>query len=383
MGPVLKRGENAKGLATKAIHEGNSEGIDIIPPIYQTAIFKHPFGAQIRGRELKYSREDNPTVNLLEKRMAALEGGEDCLAFSSGMAAISTLVMGTLSKGDTILTSKEIYGATLILFRSLEKFGIKVEAVLNESVQDHIRRGTKMVFVETITNPVLKVSDIPSLIKTCKEEGAIMVVDNTFATPVNFRPLEFGADYVVESATKYLGGHNDVIAGILAGSGLDQIWEWRRNLGGSLDPFAAYLVLRGLKTLKLRVQEHNRRAQEVAEYLEGHRKVKRVHYPGLRSSRYFEVASRFMKGFGGVVAFEVEGGEKAQKLLRSFRLIKTAPSLGGAETLITHPASSSHKNISPAERKELGIEDGLLRISVGLEDIEDIIRDLEQGLDSI
>jgi cystathionine gamma-synthase len=379
----LKRGENARGLATKAIHEGNSEGIDIIPPIYQTAIFKHPFGAQIRGRELKYSREDNPTVNLLERRMAALEGGEDCLAFSSGMAAISTLVMGTLSKGDTILTSKEIYGATLILFRSLEKFGIKVEAVLNESVQDHIRRGTKMVFVETITNPVLKVSDIPSLIKTCKEEGAIMVVDNTFATPVNFRPLEFGADYVVESATKYLGGHNDVIAGILAGSGLDQIWEWRRNLGGSLDPFAAYLVLRGLKTLKLRVQEHNRRAQEVAEYLEGHRKVKRVHYPGLRSSRYFEVASRFMKGFGGVVAFEVEGGEKAQKLLRSFRLIKTAPSLGGAETLITHPASSSHKNISPAERKELGIEDGLLRISVGLEDIEDIIRDLEQGLDSI
>jgi len=383
LGPVLKRGENARGLATKAIHEGNSEGIDIIPPIYQTAIFKHPFGAQIRGRELKYSREDNPTVNLLERRMAALEGGEDCLAFSSGMAAISTLVMGTLSKGDTILTSKEIYGATLILFRSLEKFGIKVEAVLNESVQDHIRRGTKMVFVETITNPVLKVSDIPSLIKTCKEEGAIMVVDNTFATPVNFRPLEFGADYVVESATKYLGGHNDVIAGILAGSGLDQIWEWRRNLGGSLDPFAAYLVLRGLKTLKLRVQEHNRRAQEVAEYLEGHRKVKRVHYPGLRSSRYFEVASRFMKGFGGVVAFEVEGGEKAQKLLRSFRLIKTAPSLGGAETLITHPASSSHKNISPAERKELGIEDGLLRISVGLEDIEDIIRDLEQGLDSI
>lgn len=379
----MQREENAKGLATKAIHEGNSEGIDIIPPIYQTAIFKHPFGAQIRGRELKYSREDNPTVNLLEKRMAALEGGEDCLAFSSGMAAISTLVMGTLSKGDTILTSKEIYGATLILFRSLEKFGIKVEAVLNESVQDHIRSDTKMVFVETITNPILKVSDIPSLIKTCKEKNVIMVVDNTFATPVNFRPLEFGADYVVESATKYLGGHNDVIAGILAGSGLDQIWEWRRNLGGSLDPFAAYLVLRGLKTLKLRVQEHNRRAQEIAEYLESHKKVKKVHYPGLRSNKYFEVASRFLKGFGGVVAFEVESGEKAQKLLRSFRLIKTAPSLGGAETLITHPASSSHKNISPAERKELGIEDGLLRISVGLEDIEDIIRDLERGLDCI
>lgn len=383
MGSALKREENTRGLATRAIHEGNSEGIDIIPPIYQTAIFKHPFGAQIRGRELKYSREDNPTVNLLEKRMAALEGGEDCLAFSSGMAAISTLVMGTLSKGDTILTSKEIYGATLILFRSLEKFGIKVEAVLNESVKDHIGRNTKMVFVETITNPTLKVSDIPSLIRVCKENGVIMVVDNTFATPVNFRPLELGADYVVESATKYLGGHNDVIAGILAGSNLDQIWEWRRNLGGSLDPFAAYLVIRGLKTLKLRVQEHNRRAQEIAEYLEAHRKVKKVHYPGLRSSRYFETASKFLRGFGGVVAFEVDDGEKAQRLLRSFKLIKTAPSLGGAETLITHPASSSHKNISPAERKELGIEDGLLRISIGLEDIEDIIKDLEQGLDSI
>lgn len=379
----MRREENTRGLATKAIHEGDSEGIDIIPPIYQTAIFKHPFGAQIRGRELKYTREDNPTVNLLEKRMAALEGAEDCLAFSSGMAAISTLVMGTLSKGDTILTSKEIYGATLILFRSLEKFGIKVEAVLNDSVGDHIKSDTKMVFVETITNPLLKVSDIPSLVKICKEKGSIMVVDNTFATPVNLRPIELGADYVVESATKYLGGHNDVIAGILAGSGLDQIWEWRRNLGGSLDPFAAYLVMRGLKTLKLRVQEHNNKAQELAEYLEDHKKVKRVHYPGLRSSRYFDLASRFMKGFGGVIAFEVEGGEKAQRLLRSFKLIRTAPSLGGAETLITHPASSSHKNISLAERKELGIEDGLLRISVGLEDIEDIIKDLEQALENI
>lgn len=383
MGSDLEKKEQTRGIATRAIHEGNSEGIDIIPPIYQTAIFKHPFGAQIRGRELKYSREDNPTVNLLEKRMAALEGGKDCLAFSSGMAAISTLVMGTLSMGDKILTSKEIYGATLILFRSLEKFGIKVEAVLNESVVDHVGRDTKLVFVETITNPILKVSDIPSIIEVCKENGATLVVDNTFATPVNLRPLELGADYVVESATKYLGGHNDVIAGILAGSELDSIWEWRRNLGGSLDPFAAYLVLRGLKTLKLRVKEHNRKAQEIAEYLEAHSKVKKVHYPGLRSSKYFSIASKFMEGFGGVVAFEVEDGEKAQKLLRSFKLIKTAPSLGGAETLITHPASSSHKNISPAERKELGIEEGLLRLSVGLEDVEDIIGDLEQGLESI
>ncbi len=379
----MKEKTSTKGLATRAIHEGNPEGIDIIPPLHQTAIFKHPFGGEIRGRELKYSREDNPTVHLLEKKMAALEGGEDCMAFSSGMAAISTLLMSMVSKGDTILTSKEIYGATLILFRSLEKFGIKVEAVLNDSVQDHIEKDKKLVFVETITNPILKVSDIPNLIKVCKEKGATLVVDNTFATPINLRPLELGADYVVESATKYLGGHNDVIAGILAGSKLDPIWEWRRNLGGSLDPFASYLVIRGLKTLKLRVQEHNRRAQEIAEHLNDHKKVKEVYYPGLKTNRYFDMASKFMKGFGGVVAFEVEDGKKAQRLLKSFKLIKTAPSLGGTETLITHPASSSHKNISLAERKELGIEEGLLRISVGLEDVEDIINDLDQGLNSI
>ncbi|MGQ9758974.1 MAG: trans-sulfuration enzyme family protein [Candidatus Methanomethylicaceae archaeon] len=374
-----------RGLGTTAIHEGDSEGIDIIPPIYQTAIFKHPYGAEIRGRELKYSREDNPTVHLLEKKMTALEGGEDCLAFSSGMAAISTLIFSNLSRGDVILTSKETYGPTLILFRSLKKFGIKVEAVLNDEVPDMVRRETKLVFVETITNPVLKVSDIPNLVKVCREEGATLVVDNTFASPVNLRPIELGADYVVESATKYLGGHNDVVAGLLIGrkAGIDVAWEWRRNIGGSLDPFAAFLVIRGLKTLKLRMLELNKKAQQIAEYLEEHKKVKRVNYPGLKSSRYFEMGNKIMEGFGGVVSFEVAGGDEARKLLKQLKLIKTAPSLGGAETLMTQPALSSHKNISPEERKELSIEDGLLRISVGLEDVEDIIQDLEQGLDTI
>ncbi|MBC7120030.1 MAG: aminotransferase class I/II-fold pyridoxal phosphate-dependent enzyme [Candidatus Methanosuratus sp.] len=371
-----------KGLGTTAIHGGDQEGDDIIAPIYQTAIFKHPNGRQIRGRDLKYSREDNPTVNELEKKMTALEGGEDCLAFSSGMAAISTLLLSRTRQGDTIVTSKEVYGATLILMRSLEKFGLKVKCVLNDELEGEIDSSTRIVFVESITNPTLNVPDIKGIAEACRRKGATLAVDNTFATPINFRPLEVGAEYVIHSATKYLGGHNDAIAGVLIGprEGINDAWEWRRNLGGSLDPFAAFLVIRGLKTLKLRVEEQNKKAQEIAEYLEQHRRVNTVHYPGLESSPCHEMAKELMKGFGGVVSFELGVGESVIKFLGGLRLIKTAPSLGGAETLITHPASSSHKNISPEERRELGITDGLVRLSVGLEDTEDLISDLEEAL---
>jgi cystathionine gamma-synthase len=374
-----------KGISTNSIHGGEEEYneiikcTDIIPPIHRTAIYKQPSDIQIRGRELKYSREDNPTVFLLEKRMALLEGSKDSLAFSSGMAAISTLVLSLLSKGDTILTSKEIYGATLQLFRYLEKFGINVISVLNEKVIDNIKDGIKMVFVETITNPLLKISDIPSLVDICKEKDIILVIDNTFATPILIRPLELGADYVIESATKYLGGHNDVIAGILAGDKeIDNIWEWRKVLGTYLDPFAAYLVLRGLKTLKLRVLESCRNAEKIVEFLLNHKKVKKVYYPTLNEN--YENVKKFMKGFGGVVSFEVESKEKALKLLNSLKIIKASPSLGGVESIISYPIISSHKNLTPEERLELGITDRLLRLSVGLEDIEDLIQDLDQAL---
>jgi len=241
-------------IASTSIHEGEDTEF-IIQPIYRSAIFKHPFGSKIRGRELKYSREDNPTVYLLERKMQALEGAEDCLAFASGMAAISTLFLGMLEKGEEIVTSKEIYGASLVLLRSLEKFGIRVKPVLNGGIIKAISKDTKIVFVESITNPTLGVPDVPAIVKRSHDAGAVVAVDNTFATPVNYRPIEAGADIVVESATKYLGGHNDVIGGILAGRRelLTPLWEWRRNLGGSLDPFAAYLIIRGLKTLNLRV----------------------------------------------------------------------------------------------------------------------------------
>ncbi|MCQ5340582.1 MAG: aminotransferase class I/II-fold pyridoxal phosphate-dependent enzyme [Candidatus Methanomethylicia archaeon] len=374
-----------KGISTNSIHGGEEEYneivkcTDIIPPIHRTAIYKQPSDIQIRGRELKYSREDNPTVFLLEKRMALLEGSKDSLAFSSGMAAISTLVLSLLSKGDTILTSKEVYGATLQLFRYLEKFGINVISVLNEKVIDNIKDGIKMVFVETITNPLLKISDIPSLVDICKEKDIILVIDNTFATPILVKPLELGVDYVIESATKYLGGHNDVIAGILAGDKeIDNIWEWRKVLGTYLDPFAAYLVLRGLKTLKLRVLESCRNAEKIVEFLLNHKKVKKVYYPTLNEN--YENVKKFMKGFGGVVSFEVESKEKALKLLNSLKIIKASPSLGGVESIISYPIISSHKNLTPEERLELGITDRLLRLSVGLEDIEDLIQDLDQAL---
>jgi len=380
----LVAGPRKRSIASTSIHEGEDTEF-IIQPIYQSAIFKHPFGSKIRGRELKYSREDNPTVHLLERKMQALEGAEDCLAFASGMAAISTLFLGTLGKGDEIVTSKEIYGASLVLLRSLEKFGIKVKPVLNGNLIRAISKDTKIVFVESITNPTLGVPDIPTIVKQSRDVGAMVAVDNTFATPVNFRPIEAGADLVVESATKYLGGHNDVIGGVLAGRKelLSMLWEWRRNLGGSLDPFAAYLIIRGLKTLSLRVAEHNRSAQSIAEWLKKHPAVNNVHYPGLLSSRHHERASRLMEGFGGVVAFEVGSGEKAMNLLKSLAFIKTAPSLGGAETLITHPVSSSHRSISAEERHELGIADGLLRLSVGLEGAEEIIADLEIALSKL
>jgi len=376
------RAHRRAGFSTTAIHEGDENGIDIIQPIYQASIFKHPNGKKIRGRDLKYSREDNPTVNLLEKKISALECGDDCLAFSSGMAAISTAIISNVGKGDTIVTSKEIYGASLILLRALEKFGIRVKCVMNDDLAEAIDAKTKLVFVESITNPTLKIPDVEGLIRLCEEKGATFIIDNTFASPVNFKPITIGADYVIHSATKYLGGHNDVIAGVLTGhsSGIDAAWEWRRNLGGCLDPFAAYLVIRGLKTLKLRVDEHNKNAMAVAKYLEGHKKVTRVYYPGLEASPYNRIGHRLMKGFGGVVSFEVTNEDNAMRLLSNLRIAKAAPSLGGTETLITHPASSSHKGIDENERAELGITPGLLRLSVGLEEADDIIDDLERGL---
>lgn len=381
-----------KGIdfSTKSIH-GN-EYLDpltgaFIIPIFQSAIFTFPEGGRIkiRGKPFKYSREDNPTVYFVERKIALLEEGEDCLLFSSGMAAISTILMSLLKNGDKILIPRDLYGLTYILINKLSKFGIKVK-ISNpgtENILNALSKEIKIVILESMSNPLLYVYDIELISKKAKENSTILIVDNTFLTPVNFQPLKFGANMVLYSATKYLNGHNDITAGAIIGekNDIEKIWEWRRMIGGILDPHSAYLLDRGLKTLKIRMKKHEENAREIAEYLQSNRKINKVYYPGLPTHPTYDIAKKLLKGFGGVISFELKTGNKKIPLfLKKLRIIKRAPSLGGTETLIMHPASSSHKDLSLNERLKLGITNNLLRLSVGLEDSNDIIEDLDQAL---
>lgn len=379
-----------RGDSTKAIHEGFIRGEEIetfITPIYQTTVFSfpHPLKNKIRGRDLKYSREDNPTVYSLERRMASLEGLDECLAFSSGMAAISTLFFSMLEPGDELIILGDVYGLTLSLARSLAKFGVVVKECSADpiSFSEAVTKRSKLAFVEAISNPLLNVPDIPRLSKIAEEKDCLLVVDNTFATPINYKPSRDGVKIVVHSGTKYLSGHNDVTCGLIICDNefFDNLWNWRKMIGGVLDPHAAYLMIRGLKTLKVRVKQQNESAARIAEWLSENQSVEKTHYPGLKTHPSHEVARRILSGFGGVVSFEVKGGrEEALRVVENVELIKRAPSLGGAETLIVHPASSSHKDLTKEEREKLGIRDNLLRLAVGLEEVEDLIHDLDKSL---
>jgi len=381
-----------KGFSTKAIHGEpfyDEMTGSFIVPIYQTAIFTHPEGGSFkpRGREIKYSREDNPTVYAVERKIAGLEEGEDCVALSSGMAACASILIGLLQTGDEVVVPKDMYGLTSTLVQNLTKFGVKPVFTNpgTDNVVEQIHERTRLVYVEAMSNPLLTVYDIERLTEAASKFDACLVVDNTFTTPVNLRPLSKGADLVVHSATKYLGGHNDITAGAVIGSAktLEILWEWRRRLGCILDPNTAFLLDRGLKTLGIRVARHNESALRIAKFLEQHKGVKRVHYPGLDSHISHGLAKRLLRGFGGVVSFELKGKpDLAIKFMRKLSVVKRAPSLGGTESLITHPASTSHKDIPPRERLRLGITDALLRMSVGLEDVEDLIEDLDQALSS-
>ncbi len=378
------------GRGTQSVHggwEGDIYTGALEPPIYLSATYRFgdkPFAP--RGRMLKYSREDNPTVYWLERHVARLEGGEDGLTFSSGMAAIAAVLMGFAGRGARVVMPREVYGVTRVLARELSyRLGFTLrlagppwEEFLEEAA------SADLVFAETITNPLLHTPPLDILVKVAGEAGALLVVDNTFATPILFRPLELGADLVIHSATKYLSGHNDVVAGVAAGPAnyVNLLWGWRRILGSQPGAFEAYLVLRGLRTLHLRVRRHCENAKVVAEYLEDHPRVSRVYYPGLPSHPDHSTARRLLDGgYGGVVSFEVRGGgPEALRVLSRVRLIRPAPSLGVPSTLIIHPASSSHRDLPLSERLRLGISDGLLRLSVGLEDPEDIVEDLSQAL---
>ncbi len=365
-----------------------------IPPVYLTAIFEQR-GETLRtdrSTELKYSREENPTVRAFERVMAKLEGGADALAFNSGMAAVAATLLNHVDPGVRVLALAELYGSTLdLLHRLSRKVGFELSLSWPETervVEDIKRLRPSVVFVETITNPMLRVIDVREVAGACSDLGCALIVDNTFATPLLVNPLQHGACVVIHSSTKYISGHNDALGGVaVLGSeaALGDLWDWRRLLGGILQPFEAYLNLRGVKTLGVRFERQCSTAMALAEFLEGHSRVEAVYYPGLSSSPYKAVADRVFKRrlYGGVVTFRLRGSrENVVKFLKSLRLARPAPSLGGAETLVTWPVISAAKPLSAEHREKLGITETVLRVSVGLENPEDIIEDIGQALAS-
>ncbi|ADY02081.1 cystathionine gamma-synthase [Vulcanisaeta moutnovskia 768-28] len=382
------------GKGTKSVRGGVRHTSDdigsVIEPIYQTALFdfREPERKpSLHGVvPLKYSREDNPTVHSVESKMAELEHGADAVGTSSGMAAITTLLMALLKPGMQILIPLDVYGSTLVLLERLSKFGVRVVITDpgNDSVIKSLVKGIDLVFIESVSNPLLRVYNIPEIVKLARDVGAKVIVDNTLATPIGITPIEYGADFVIHSATKYLSGHNDVVAGFVIGSdaeAMKSVWEWRRFIGTVMEPFTAFLVDRGLKTLHIRMRKHEENARAAAEFLMEHPKVERVYYPCLNGHESYELAKKLLNNCGGIVSFEVKGGlREALAVYKHVKMIIPSVSFGGTESIITHPASTTHVHWSPEDRARAGIRDNLLRLSVGLEDVEDIISDLDQAL---
>lgn len=386
------------GPATRAIHYGYDpaeNGNALTPPLHLTSTFAFPdaqtggalFAGEAEGHI--YSRISNPTVALLEARIANLEGAEAGLATASGMGAISSLMWTLLKPGDEIITDKTLYGCTFAFMRDgLSRFGIQITHVdLRDpaNLSAAISAKTRIVYFETPANPNMRLVDIAAASRIAHGAGALVVVDNTYASPLITRPIELGADFVVHSATKYLGGHGDLVAGMVLGRA-DAIKDVRmvgvKDMTGSvMAPFNAMLVMRGLKTLQLRMARHCESGMRVAEWLEAQPGVEAVYYPGLKSHPQHELAKRQMDGFGGMIALELKGGYEAGiAMMNRMQMIRRAVSLGDAETLIQHPASMTHSTYSREERLEHGISDGLVRLSVGLEDVEDILADLADAL---
>ena len=389
------------GFATKAIHAGNTANTPgtLATPIYQTSTFyfdsAEQGGRRFAGEEggYIYSRLGNPTTKVLEDKIAMLEGGQAAAAMSSGMGAISSALWTLLKAGDHVVASKTLYGCTFALLNhGLTRYGVEVtfvDVTDPENIRKAMKENTKVVYLETPANPTMLVTDIEAVSKIAHEkEGCQVVVDNTFCSPYLQQPLKWGADIVVHSATKYINGHGDVIAGIVVGKE-DYINEVKmfgiKDMTGSvLSPNDAFLMIRGMKTLQIRMDKHCANAMAVAKFLESHPAVEKVYYPGLESFEGHELAAKQMSQFGGIMAFEVKGGVDAgRKLMNSLKLCILAVSLGDAETLVEHAASMTHSPYSKEEREAAGISDGLVRISVGLEDAKDIIADLKQGLDKL
>ena len=389
------------GLGTTAIHAGTLKNLygTLAMPIYQTSTFIFD-SAEQGGRRFAleeagyiYTRLGNPTTTVLEDKIAALEEGEAAVATSSGMGAISSTLWTVLKAGDHIVTDKTLYGCTFALMcHGLTRFGIDVTFVDTsnlDEVKNAMKENTRVVYLETPANPNLKIVDIEALAKIAHtNHNTLVIVDNTFATPYMQKPLTLGADVVVHSVTKYINGHGDVIAGlVITNKALaDQIrFVGLKDMTGAvLGPQDAYYIIRGMKTFEIRMERHCKNARKVVEFLNNHPKIEKVYYPGLETHPGYEIAKKQMKDFGAMISFELKGGFEAGKtLLNSLKLCSLAVSLGDTETLIQHPASMTHSPYTKEEREAAGITDGLVRLSVGLENVEDIIADLEQGLEKI
>jgi methionine-gamma-lyase len=382
-------------IETRLIHidrELNSSSA-VAPPIFQTATFRGDSAQDFATRASQprhpefYTRYGNPTLHQVESVLASLEGAEAALVTASGMGAVGATVLTIVSAGDHVVAQENHYGGTLNLLKTfLPKFGVTVTHVDQRdpsAFERALRPNTRLILLETPSNPVMTLTDLRSVSSLAKTRGITTLIDNTFATPINQKPLDLGVDLCFHSATKYFGGHSDLIAGAVMGSAewITKIWNSHVILGAALGPFDAWLMLRGLRTLSLRVRQHNENSLALAQFLEGHKSVKIVHHPGLKSHPQHDLAKRQMSGFGGMLSFEVKGGfEAADRCLSRLRLASRAASLGGVETLAVHPASNFLHYMTLEEAAKIGLAPGMLRVSVGLEGIGDLIADFDQAL---
>jgi len=385
------------GPFTRAIHGGQAPDAAagaMATPIYQTAAFAFDTVEQAIARAAhleegySYTRLDNPTIEALEAKLALLEGAEACVAFGSGMGAISGLFLGLCGTGDHVVCSDSLYGATCSLLTGpLKRWGLGVtfvDAREPGNVARAIGPETRLVYVESPSNPTLRLVDLEAVAQLAHDRGVLVAIDNTFATSVNQQPLNLGVDLVVYSATKYISGHGDTLGGAVLGSSdlIRRVRQAEILAGATLSPLNAFLLLRGAMTLPLRVERHNANALEIARRLQEHPRVRQVFYPGLPGHPQHDLAHQQMRGFGGMVSFEVEDDETARRIINAVRLFHIALSLGDVKSLISQPASMSHRALSPQARATAGITVGLIRLSIGLEDVEDLIADLEQALEA-
>jgi cystathionine gamma-synthase len=372
--------------------EKQVKGKPVISPVYLTATYKFDRSDDLidvvqSHSGYIYSRWDNPSVIEVENVMAELEGYDRALGFSSGMAAITTAILANVKAGSRVIATHEIYGAT---FELLNNFlpGLNIETVFvncwnTRQLLKEIEKGVSILYLETPTNPLLRVVDIKPLARLAREKGGIVMLDSTFASPINQHPLDFGVDIVIHSATKYIGGHHDITSGFVCcnKSYYEDIWTYRKILGGIMDPMTAFLALRGIQTLELRIQRQNQSAMAIAEFLDAHKKIKTVYYPGLVTHPDHEIAKRQMRGFGGMLSFEVNADFDETKLFMDrLKKIKLATSLGGVSSLANQPITNTHAALSPEDRSKAGISESLVRLSVGVEKVEMLIDDLKQAL---